>query len=65
MQVEFVVPTKRFCNVPQEDLDKTIQVRMEDLFRLDEIHWQEEKNIKHIQLLHKKQKDEKKKDKKF
>jgi hypothetical protein len=43
MQVEFVVPTKRFCNVPQEDLDKTIQVRMEDLFRLDETFWQPKK----------------------
>ncbi len=59
MLVEFVVPTKRICNLPQENLDKTIWVRMENLFRLDEIWWQVGENINHIQLLHKEQSDEK------
>ncbi len=40
MLTEFVVPTKRFCDIPQEDLDKAIWVKMEDLFRLDETCWQ-------------------------
>jgi hypothetical protein len=65
MLAEFVVLTKRFYDVPQEDLDKVIHVRMEDLFRLDETRWQVEENINHIQLLHKKQRDEKGKIKKF
>jgi hypothetical protein len=54
MSIEFVVPTKKNCNLPEEDLNKAIQVRMEDLFKLDEIHWQVGENIDHIQLLHKK-----------
>jgi hypothetical protein len=32
---------------------------MKDLFRLDETCWQAEKNINHIQLLRKEQKDDK------
>jgi hypothetical protein len=38
---------------------------MEDLFRLDETHWQTKGNINHIQLLHKEQRDEKGKMKSF
>jgi hypothetical protein len=48
MLAEFVVPTKRFHDVPLEDLDKVIRVRMEDLFRLDETRWQAKENINHI-----------------
>jgi hypothetical protein len=40
MLTQFVVPTKRAHDLPQKDIDKAIQVRMEDLFRLHEIHWQ-------------------------
>jgi hypothetical protein len=63
--IEFVVPTKRICDLPQEDLNKVIQVRMEDLFKLDETHWQANENITHIQLLCKEQRDEKRKMKSF
>ncbi len=38
---------------------------MENLFRLDEICWQVGKNINHIELLRKEQRDEKGKIKKF
>ncbi len=48
MLVEFAIPTKRVYDLPREDLDKTIRVRMEDLFRLDEICWQARININHI-----------------
>ncbi len=34
-------------------------VRMEDLIKLDEIHWQVRENINRIQLLCKEQRDEK------
>jgi hypothetical protein len=37
MSKKFVVLTKKVYNLPQEDLNKVIRVRMEDLFRLDEI----------------------------
>jgi hypothetical protein len=40
MPAKFAIPTKIVCNLPQEDLDKAIKVRMEDLFRLDETRWQ-------------------------
>jgi hypothetical protein len=30
------MPTKRVHDVPQEELDKVIWIRMENLFRLDE-----------------------------
>jgi hypothetical protein len=53
MLIEFAVLTKRICDLPQENLDKVIGVKMEDLFKLDEIHWQAEENINHIQLLRK------------
>jgi hypothetical protein len=53
MPIEFVVPIKRLCDLPQEELDIVIWVKMEDLFRLDKTHWQAEENINHIQLLHK------------
>jgi hypothetical protein len=62
---EFAIPIKRICNLPQEDLDKVIQVRMEDLFRLDEICWQTKDNSNHIQLLRKELRDEKRKMKRF
>jgi len=51
MPVEFAMPTKSVRNLPHEDLNKTIRVRMEDLFELDETCWQARKNINHIQLL--------------
>ncbi len=53
MPTKFVVPIERVCDLPQEDLNKTIQVRMEDLFRLDEIFWQVGENTNHIQLMRK------------
>jgi len=59
MLTKFAIPTKRVHDVSQKDLDKTIRVKMEDLFRLDETCWQVEENINHIQLLHKEQRDEK------
>ncbi len=37
MLAQFGVPTKRVHDLPQEDLDKAIKVRMEDLFRLDKL----------------------------
>jgi hypothetical protein len=48
MPIKFVVPTKKICNLPQEDLNKATHVRMEDLFKLDETHWQVNENITHI-----------------
>jgi hypothetical protein len=39
MPVKFVVPTKRIHDLPQEDLDKAIRIRVEDLFGLDETFW--------------------------
>jgi hypothetical protein len=39
MLVEFMVPTKRIKDIPIEDLDQAIHVRMEDLVRLNEKHW--------------------------
>jgi hypothetical protein len=65
MPIEFVVPIKRVCDLPQEELNKVIWVKMEDLFRLDKTHWQAKENINHIQLLHKEQRDEKGKIKSF
>jgi hypothetical protein len=65
MPTKIVVPTKRVNDSPREDLDKVIKVRMEDLIRLDEIRWQAEENINHIQLLRKEQNDEKGKMKSF
>jgi hypothetical protein len=38
MPTKFAIPTKRVYDLPQEDLNKVIQVKMEDLFSLDEIH---------------------------
>ncbi len=51
MLIKFVVPIKIVRDSPQDDLDKAIKVRMQDLIRLDETHWQAGKNINHIQLL--------------
>jgi hypothetical protein len=48
MSAKFVIPTKSVCDVPGEELDKVIRVRIEDLFRLDETCWQSEENINHI-----------------
>jgi hypothetical protein len=48
MLAKFVVPIKRVHNLPQEKLNKITKVRMEDLFKLDEIHWQARKIIDHI-----------------
>jgi len=36
MPIEFAISIERVCDLQQEDLDKDIRVRMEDLFRLDE-----------------------------
>jgi hypothetical protein len=36
MLAKFVVPTKRVHDLPQEELNKAIRVRMEDLIKLDE-----------------------------
>jgi hypothetical protein len=65
MLVEFALPTKRICNLPKENIDKTIWVQMEILFILDEIHWQVGENINHIHMLGKEQRDAKGKIKKF
>jgi len=43
MPIEFAIPIEKVCDLQQEDLDKDIRVRMEDLFRLDETFWQPEK----------------------
>ncbi len=43
MPIEFAIPIERVCDLQQEDLDKDIRVRMEDLFRLDETFWQPKK----------------------
>ncbi len=64
MLEKFAVPTKWVHNLPHEDIDKTIKVRIEDLFKLDESHWQAIKNINHIQPLCKEE-GWKKKDEKF
>jgi hypothetical protein len=53
MPTKFAIPIKRIRNLPHEDRNKAIRVRMEDLFKLDEIRWQTKDNINHIQLLHK------------
>jgi hypothetical protein len=53
MPVEFAIPTKKNCDLSQEDLDKAIWVKMENLCRLDGTCWQAKENINHIQLLHK------------
>ncbi len=37
MPIEIAVPTKRVRDLPQENLDKAIKVRMGDLFRLYEL----------------------------
>ncbi len=65
MPVKFAVPTKRVHDLPQEDLDKAIRIRVEDLFGLDETFWHVGENINHIQLLHKEQTDDQGKIKKF
>ncbi len=44
---------ERIRNVPIEDLNQAIHVRMENLIRLDEKHWRASENINHIQLLQK------------
>jgi hypothetical protein len=38
MPTKFAIPTKRIHDVSQGEIDKAIQVRMEDLFRLNEIY---------------------------
>ncbi len=48
MPLKFVLPTKRICDLPQEDLNKAIWVRVEDLFKLDESRSQANENITHI-----------------
>ncbi len=63
--VEFVIPTKKIHDLSQDDLDKAIQVKMENLCRLDGTCWQARENINHIHLLHKEQNDEKGKMKSF
>jgi hypothetical protein len=45
MLTEFLVPTKRIQDVPHNDIDRAIRVRMEDLLKLDEDHWQAEEKI--------------------
>ncbi len=57
--------TKKVRDVSQEELNNTIWVRMEHLFKLGETCWQAGENINHIQLLRKKQRDEKGKIKSF
>ncbi len=59
MPTKFMVPTKRIKDVPTEDLNQVIHVKMEDFIRLDEKHWCVGENINHIQLLRKENWDEK------
>jgi hypothetical protein len=59
MHVEFMIPIKRIRDVPIEDLNQAIHVRMEDPIQLDEKHWRVGDNINHIQLLQKENWDEK------
>jgi hypothetical protein len=59
MLVEFTIPIERIKDVPTEDLDQAIHVKMEHLIRLDEEHWCVGENINHIQLLQKENWNEK------
>jgi hypothetical protein len=41
----FIVPTQRIQNVFENDINEVFQVRMKDLIKLDEDHWQARKNM--------------------
>jgi hypothetical protein len=56
-----MVLIKRIGDVPIENINQAIHVRMEDFIWLDEERWCVGENINHIQLLRKKTWDEKEK----
>jgi hypothetical protein len=48
MPTKFMVPTHRIWNVPKDDIHLSIQVRMEELVKLNENHWHAKENMNHI-----------------
>jgi hypothetical protein len=59
MLTKFMVLTKKIRDVPIEDINQAIHIRMEDLIQLDEECWRVGENINHIHLLRKENWDEK------
>jgi hypothetical protein len=53
MPTKFIVPTKRIRDIPSNDINYTIHVRMEDLIQFDEECWCVGENINHMQFLRK------------
>jgi hypothetical protein len=65
MSTKFRVPIHKIQNVPEDDIQLAIQVRMAELVKLDENYWHVRENMNHIQLLQKYQQDDKSKMKSF
>jgi hypothetical protein len=59
MPTKFRVPIHKIQNVLEDDIQLAIQVRMEELVKLDENCWHVRENMNHIQLLQKYQQDDK------
>ncbi len=51
MPIKFIVLIKRIRDVPIEDVNEAIHIRMENLIQLDEKRWRVGENINHIHLL--------------
>jgi hypothetical protein len=65
MPTKFKVPTKRIRDIPSNDINYAIHVRMEDLIQLDEECWCVGENINHMKFLRKENWDGKGKIKSF
>jgi len=48
MIAEYLVPIQQIQDVPNDDIEVTIRVRMDDLVHIDEKHWQARENMNHI-----------------
>jgi len=53
MPTKFIIPTRRIRDIPSNDINYAIHVRMEDLIQLDEESWCVGENINHMQFLRK------------
>ncbi len=57
MPIEFMVPTYRTKEKIDENLETTLQIRMEESTLIDELWWQFNDNMDNIQNLRKNQYD--------
>ncbi len=65
MPTKFMAPTYIIQNVLEDDMHLAIQLRMEELVKLNENHSHARENMNHIQLLWKYHQDDKSKMKSF